>query len=46
MSKNKKSAPVVADAATGIESQEKLDRIRDIVFGTQMRDYAQKFDDS
>ena len=32
-----------ADAVSGMESSQEVDRIRDIIFGTHMRDYEQRF---
>lgn len=45
MSEKKAAANPIADMANSVtESSDKVERIREIVFGAHMRDYAQKFD--
>lgn len=40
----KDTAPTVNLSSSALGSAEKVDRIRDIIFGTQIREYAQRFD--
>ena len=46
MSKKQSDAEVEVQGYVGgaIESTEKIERIREIVFGAQIRDYAQRFE--